>query len=66
MFKRRRVKQVHTLKQRLREAAKHLREAAARLPPGTDRERLLRKARLDETTSHISEWLSSPGLRPPR
>jgi hypothetical protein len=26
----------------------------------------LRRARRAETGSHISEWLRSPGLRPPR
>jgi hypothetical protein len=35
------------------------------LPQGALKERLLRKARQAETGSHISEWLSSPGLRTP-
>jgi hypothetical protein len=33
--------------------------------PGAERDAMLRKARQAETGSHMSEWLSSPGLRPP-
>ncbi len=36
------------------------------LPPGAEREELLRKARQTETASHMSEWLSSPGFQPPK
>jgi hypothetical protein len=35
-------------------------------PPGKEREELLRKARQAETASRIDEWLSSPGLQPPK
>lgn len=66
MFKRRRFKQTSTLEQRLAIEAKQLREGAAKLPPGVERERLLRRARQDETASHMSEWLRSPGLQTPR
>jgi hypothetical protein len=45
------------------EAAK---SAAEKLPQGKERERLLRKASQLEAASHINEWLSSPGLQPPR
>ena len=31
-----------------------------------EREGLLRRARQDEAASHMSEWLNSPGLQPPR
>lgn len=65
MFKRRRFKQTTTLEARLAIEARQLREDAARLPPGVERERLLRKARQNETASHISDWLRSPGLEPP-
>jgi hypothetical protein len=30
-----------------------------------ERDRLIRRARLAETASHMSEWLSSKGLQPP-
>jgi hypothetical protein len=63
---RRRFKQALSLEERLAEEAKRLREEAKSLPPGAEREALLRKARQAETGSHMSEWLSSPGLRPPK
>jgi hypothetical protein len=46
--------------------AKRLRQEAKKLRPGAEREALLRLARQAETGSHMSEWLSSPGLQPPR
>ena len=66
MFIRRRFKQNQTLEQRLLEKAQKLRKQAQDTPPGIDRERLIRLARQVETASHISEWLRSPGLRPPK
>ena len=62
---RRRFKQTVSLEERLASEAKRLREKAKTLPPGAARNELMRKARLAETGSHISEWLRSPGLRPP-
>jgi hypothetical protein len=63
---RRRFKQTQSLEVRLSEEAKRLREEAKLLPPGAVREALLRKARQAESGSHMSEWLSSPGLQPPK
>jgi len=37
----------------------------ARLPAGRKKDQLLRKLRQLETASHISDWLSSPELKPP-
>lgn len=51
---------------RVSQAAKDLEDQAWRMPPGTERDALLRRARLLDTASHISEWLSSPGLQPPK
>ena len=65
MQRRRRFKQIHSLEARLAEEAKRLREKARSLPPGAVREEILRKARQAETGSHMTEWLTSPGLRPP-
>ena len=62
---RRRVHQTQSLEERLTNEARDLREAAKALPPGHEREDLLRKASQDETASHITEWLNSPGLRVP-
>lgn len=49
-------RQLQPLQERLAEEAKRLREKAKSLQPGTARE---------ETGSHLTEWLSSPGLRAP-
>ena len=64
-MERRRFKQIHSLEERLAQEAARLREQARKLPPGPEREILLRKARQAETGSHMSEWLRSPGLQPP-
>jgi len=64
-MERRRFNQTQSLEQRLAEEAKRLRAKAKLLPPGARREETIRKARQAETGSHISEWLQSPGLRPP-
>jgi hypothetical protein len=47
------------------EEAKRLRAEAKLLRRGAARDALIRKARHAETGSRISEWLKSPGLRPP-
>ena len=48
------------------EQAEAFRCEAEQLPYGKEREELLHKARQLETASHVNEWLSSPGLAPPR
>ena len=63
--RRRRFKQTISLEQRLAGEAQELREQARFMPAGDARESLLRKARQHEVTLHMSEWLTSPGLRPP-
>ena len=60
-----RLSELNSLEGRLSEEAKRLREEAKLLPPGAVREALLRKARQAETGSHMSEWLSLPGLHRP-
>jgi hypothetical protein len=65
--KRNRVKHTTTFEERLANEAIKFREAAEKEPPGSmARELLLRRARQAETASHISDWLSSPGLQPPK
>jgi hypothetical protein len=56
-------KQTQTLEERLGEAA---RQHAKLLPHGAERDDLIRKARQAETGSHMSEWLRSTGLQPPK
>jgi len=52
--------------ERLDQEAVRLRAEADKLPPGPQRENLLRRARQTETATHVDEWLSSPGLQAPR
>jgi hypothetical protein len=66
MQERRRFQQLDPLDKRLSEEAERLRKEARGTPPGVERDRLIRKARLAETVSHMSEWLSSSGLQAPR
>jgi hypothetical protein len=64
-MQRRRSQQTDPLEDRLAEEAKRLREKAKLLKPGAVRDDLIRKARQAEVGAHMSEWLRSPGLRPP-
>ena len=66
MQKRRRFKQSDLLEERLTQEAIRLREEARTMKPGAARDDLLRKARQAETGAHMSEWLRSPGLQPPK
>ncbi|WP_249140230.1 MULTISPECIES: hypothetical protein [Bradyrhizobium] len=63
---RRRFKQTQSLEERLSEHARRLREEAKMLPTGAERDAALRRARQAETGSHLSEWLRSPELQPPK
>jgi hypothetical protein len=65
MERRAHSKQIESLEARLAAEAARLRHQAKALPPGLQREELLRKARQAETGSHLTEWLTSPGLQPP-
>ena len=65
MPKRRRFKQSLTLKERLSSFAKEARDKASQLPPGVEKDDLLRRARQADTASRLDEWVSSTGLQPP-
>jgi hypothetical protein len=65
-MERRRFKQTQSLEERLADEAKLLRAEAKLLPPGAARDALIRRARQAETGSHMSEWLRSPELQPPK
>jgi hypothetical protein len=65
MFQRRRFRETDSLEELLSKEAQRLREKAKLLRPGAVLEDTLRMARQAEIGSHISEWLRSPGLRPP-
>lgn len=63
--KRLRFKQTGSLEERLKAEAEVLRDRAADLPPGHQRDMLLRKAHQTKTGSWLAEWISSPGPRSP-
>ncbi|MCK1512097.1 hypothetical protein IVB22_05840 [Bradyrhizobium sp. 190] len=65
MDKRRHFKRLDPLDTRLSAEAERLRKEARGTPPGVERDRLIRLARLAETASHMNQWLSSPGLKVP-
>ena len=64
-MQRRRSKQTKSLEDRLSEEAQRLREQVKALPLSAERDELIRRARQDEIGAHMTEWLTSPGLRPP-
>jgi hypothetical protein len=66
MFERRDSKQKITLQDLLSAWANDVRKRAARLPPGREREDMLRKASQADTASHLDDWVNSPGLRSPK
>ena len=67
IIRRKRVKHIATFRERLAQEALKFKEAADQQPHGSKaRELLLRRARQAETASQINQWLSSPGLQPPK
>jgi hypothetical protein len=66
MPERRRFTQTTSLEERLVEEAKRLRKQAQGTPPGIEPERLVRRARQAETTTRMTEWLTSRGLQAPK
>jgi leucyl aminopeptidase len=66
MRRRRRFKQTISLKDRLASFAKEARDRALRLPPGSEREAMLKKVSQADIAAHLDEWANSPGLQPPK
>jgi hypothetical protein len=66
MLKRRRFKQTQSLHDRLSAWTENIRSQAAKLPPGSERDALLKKLRQADTASDLEAWASSPGLQPPK
>ena len=65
-MKRRRFKQDTPLQQRLAMFSQDLRDKALMLPPGPEKDNLLRRARQADTALHLDDWANSPGLQPPK
>lgn len=60
-----RVKDVLTPEDDFIDEARRCEAEASRLPPGSERDALLKRARQANTAAHISNWAESPGLKPP-
>ena len=56
----------HTFEDRIAAERTKLKAQAAQLRPGPELDALRKKIRQLDTASHMSEWLSSPGLQPPK
>ncbi len=65
MIGRPRAKHKLSLEQHLTKAAVEARAEAVALPPGRERDALMRKARQNDTAAHMNDWINSPGLKPP-
>jgi hypothetical protein len=55
----------HTFEDNIAAQKSKLEAQLARLKPGPQMDALRKKIRQLETASHLSEWLSSPGLQSP-
>jgi hypothetical protein len=55
-----------SLQDRLSAWANQVREQASRLPPGPERDALLKKLSQADTALNLEDWLKPPGLRSPR
>jgi hypothetical protein len=56
----------HSFEQNIAAEKAKLEVQIAQLKPGPEMEALRRKVRQLDTASHMSDWLSSPGLRAPQ
>lgn len=65
-MQRRRFKQTTSLRDRLTTFAKEVRDKAAALRPGPERDALLKKASQADTAAHLDDWANSPELQQPK
>ena len=56
----------HTFEDQIEAEKTRLEAQVARLRPSPKKDELLVRIRQLETAAHIREWLSSPGLQPPK
>jgi hypothetical protein len=63
-LKRNRLKQTQSFKERLVSFATNLRDQAAQLPVGAEREDMRRRARRANVAAHLDDWVNSPELQP--
>jgi hypothetical protein len=55
----------HTFEENIAAEKTKLEAQLATLKPGSEMDAVRKKIRQLDTASHMSDWLSSPGLRPP-
>jgi hypothetical protein len=65
-MQRRRRSAPHTFEDNIAAEKAKLEAQIATLKPGTQMDTLRKKIRQLDTVSRMSDWLSSPGLRPPK
>jgi hypothetical protein len=65
MIQRRRRSSTHTFEDRIAAEKVRVEAQVAKLPPGSEKDRLLEKISQLDRASHMNKWLSSPELRPP-
>jgi hypothetical protein len=65
-MQRRRQSTPHIFQENIAAEKAKLEAQIARLKPGPEKDALLGKIRQLDTATHLSEWLSSPGLQPPK
>ena len=65
MSTRRRFKQESSLQDRIAEWADGVREQIATMPPGEERDELVKKLQQAEIAMNLDKWANSPGLQPP-
>ena len=56
----------HTFEENIAAEKAKLEAQLVKLKPGHQMDALRKKIRQLDTASHISDWLSSPGLQPPK
>ena len=54
------------MEDRIAARTREINARAEALPPGAERDKLIRRARQAETALQIQDWLNSPGLRSPK
>ncbi len=68
VIERRRIKTSleERLANRIANRAKRLRKQTKTMPPGAERDDLIRRASQNETAANLNAWLTSPGLASPK
>ncbi|MBV9559778.1 MAG: hypothetical protein JOY90_04840 [Bradyrhizobium sp.] len=54
------------LNARLATFAEYVQDQANQLPPGPERDEMVRKARQAKVADDLDKWIASPGLQPPK